>query len=83
MATHPSSDGEHAVTPREYEKEGHTAAVQQVDAASASGSSSELDLKDLPKGYYLRPYFVGTLIASGLYIGGVRRPLISPRNNRS
>jgi hypothetical protein len=73
MATKASSDGEHATTSTEYEKEGHTAAIQQVDASSAS-STSDIDLKDLPKGYYLRPYFIGTLIASGLSVGGVRSP---------
>jgi len=68
MATKLSSDGENGV-PTEYEKESHIAVLQQVEAA-------EIDAKDLPKGYFLKPYFVGTLLASGLSMSGVQyRPL--------
>jgi hypothetical protein len=66
MATKSSSDGENAV-PVEYEKEGPTSvATQQIEAA-------DIDAKDLPKGYFLKPYFVGTLLASGLSVSGVYR----------
>lgn len=66
MGTDSTGDGEHAVTPTASEKEVHTAVVQQDEAAS------DIDAKDLPKGYFLRPYFIGTLIASGLSVSGVR-----------
>jgi hypothetical protein len=71
MGTNSSTYGEHAATPPASEKEAHTADVLQVDAAS------DIDAKDLPKGYFLRPYFIGTLIASGLSVSGVRSLLAS------
>jgi hypothetical protein len=71
--TKSSSEGENAV-PAEYEKDGHTSvAAQPVEVAS-------IDAKDLPKGYFLKPYFLGTLLASGLSVSGVhlhRRPFSS------
>jgi hypothetical protein len=66
MATNSSSDGEHAVTSTEHEKQGHLPVVQQVEAAF------DIDAHDLPKGYFLRPFFLGTLIASGLSVSAVR-----------
>jgi hypothetical protein len=76
MATN-SSDGGHAVptTKSDDEKEGPSPIVQQVDAASAS--ASDIDADDLPKGYFTRPAFLGTMVAAGLALAGVSIPLLS------
>lgn len=46
----------------------HTSDVLPVDGAS------DIDAKDQPDGYFLRPFFLGTLLASGLSVSGVHRP---------
>jgi hypothetical protein len=65
MATNSSSDGEHAVAPIEHDEKAHSHAVQQVDAAL------DVDYNELPRGYFLRPFFLGTLLASGLSVSAV------------
>lgn len=61
MATDSSRYGEAVST--EDEKERH---VPQVTGSSVDGF-------DLPKGYFLRPFFLGTLLASGLSVSAVRK----------
>jgi len=75
MATNSSSDGEHAgpTTEHDHEKEGQSPIVQQVDAAS----TSDIDADNLPKGYFTRPYFLGTMVAAGLALAGVSNPFHS------
>jgi hypothetical protein len=67
MATHSSSDGEHVVTSTEHDEKTLSPEVQQVEAAF------DIDANDLPKGYFLRPFFLGTLLASGLSVSAVRK----------
>jgi hypothetical protein len=65
-----TSDGEHAVTTTEHEKEGHSPIVQQVGAEAAF----DIDAHDLPKGYFRSPSFLGTMLAVGLAFTGVSTP---------
>lgn len=43
-------------------------AITHVETTAAF----DIDSQDLPKGYFLRPFFIGTLIASGLSVSAVR-----------
>jgi hypothetical protein len=65
MATNSSSDRDRAVTPTKHEEQGHSPVVQQIEAAF------DINAHDLPKGYFLRPFFLGTLLASGLSVSAV------------
>ncbi len=68
-----TSDGEHAVTPTDHEKDGHSPVVQQVEAEAAF----DIDAHDLPKGYFLSPSFLGSMLAVGLALTGVNKPPLS------
>jgi len=63
-----TSDAEHVSTPTDPEKEGHAPVVEQV----AADGSFDIDAHDLPKGYFLSPSFIGTMLAVGLAFVGVR-----------
>jgi len=63
-----TSDAEHVSTPIDPEKEGHSPVVEQV----VGDGTSEIDAHDLPKGYFLSPSFIGTMLAVGLAFVGVR-----------
>jgi len=75
MATNSSSDGEHAIPTRERDEKTHSQEVHPVEAAF------EIDAHDLPKGYFLRPFFLGTLLASGLSVSAVCS--LFPRSQQS
>jgi hypothetical protein len=64
-----SSHGGHAMTTtdRDHEKEGPSPIVQHLNDAS----TSDIDADDLPKGYFTRPAFIGTMVAAGLALAGV------------
>jgi hypothetical protein len=67
MSHHPSSDSDVATTNIQHDekiREPKTS-VRHVEAAF------DIDSEDLPKGYFLRPFFIGTLIASGLSVSAV------------
>lgn len=55
-----SSDGDPVVTTTDSEKAVPSPVVSQVEG------NFGIDSHDLPKGYFLRPYFLGTLVACGL-----------------
>ncbi|KAE9371756.1 fungal trichothecene efflux pump [Stipitochalara longipes BDJ] len=62
-----TSDAEQIATPIDHEKEGHSPVVQQV----AGEGTFDIDAHDLPKGYFLSPSFIGTMLAVGLaFVGG-------------
>ena len=54
------------MTAIEDEKGTSTPAIDQAE------DGFDIDSEDLPKGYFLRPYFLGTLLASGLSMSAVR-----------
>jgi hypothetical protein len=60
MSPNSSNNSDEAVTST-----GDKAIADHVEA------SFDIDRQDLPKGYFLRPFFVGTLIASGLSVSAV------------
>jgi hypothetical protein len=63
MSPKSSSDGNVDLTSTTQEKDaGPQHSVRNVDTVF------NIDSGDLPKGYFLRPFFIGTLIASGLSI---------------
>ena len=64
MSHNATSDGE-AVAP--------TALPEKIspDPVVADVKTFDIDSQDLPKGYYLSPLFIGTLIASGLSVMAV------------
>lgn len=66
-----TSNTEHVATPTDHEKEGRSPVVQQVAAEPAF----DIDAHDLPKGYFLSPSFIGTMLAVGLAFVGVSDPL--------
>ena len=70
-----SSGGGHAMptTDSDHEKEGPSPIVQHLNDAS----TSDIDADDLPKGYFTRPYFLGTMVAAGLALAGVSNPFHS------
>lgn len=43
----------------------------EVSHISHVEGAFNVDSQDLPKGYFLRPFFIGTLIASGLSVSAV------------
>jgi hypothetical protein len=45
--------------------------LQDLVVADVAGFDHDIDSRDLPKGYYGSPLFVGTLIASGLSVMAV------------
>jgi len=65
MATNSSSDGELATPTREHDEKTRSPEVHTVEAAF------DIDANDLPNGYFLRPFFLGTLLASGLSVSAV------------
>jgi hypothetical protein len=72
----PGSDGEHAVanpTEHSIEKEDHSPTVHPVDETA----SFDIDAHDLPEGYFRKPAFLGTMLAVGLAMSGVRDPFLS------
>jgi len=70
MATNSSDDGHVMPTAEsDHEKVAPSPIVQQVDAASST--ASDIDADDLPKGYFTRPAFIGTMVAAGLALAGV------------
>lgn len=76
MATTASgSDGEHPVSTtaghHDIEKEGHSFVVKSIDGVP---QVVEINSKDLPKGYFLRLNFIGTMAAAGLALAGVSAP---------
>jgi MFS family permease len=62
-----NSDAEHVATPTDPEKETQSHVVQQLGAEG----TFDIDAHDLPKGYFLSPSFIGTMLAVGLaFVGG-------------
>jgi len=50
---------------KELEKGGQNPVVKEVT------TPLDIESQNLPKGYFLKPYFLGTLIASGLSMSAV------------
>jgi hypothetical protein len=67
-----NSDAEHVATPTDPEKETQSHVVQQLGAEG----TFDIDAQDLPKGYFLSPSFIGTMLAVGLAFVGVRNPVL-------
>jgi hypothetical protein len=66
MSTQSSNEIKNNMTAIEEEKGTSTPAIDQAEDVP------DIDSEDLPKGYFLRPYFLGTLLASGLSMSAVR-----------
>ena len=66
MSTQSSNEIKNKMTAIEEEKGTSTPAIDQAEDVF------DIDSEDLPKGYFLRPYFLGTLLASGLSMSAVR-----------
>jgi DNA primase catalytic subunit len=66
MSTQSSNEIKNNMTAIEEEKGTSTPAIDQAEDVF------DIDSEDLPKGYFLRPYFLGTLLASGLSMSAVR-----------
>ena len=67
MSHHQSSDGDGATTDIQRDEKHHepNTSVRHVEA------TFDIDSEDLPKGYFLRPRFIGTLLASGFSVSAV------------
>ena len=53
----------------------HSLGVKKQDVDETSSSENPVfsaDMDSLPPGYFTSPFFLGTMVASGLAIGGVR-----------
>ena len=70
MAPNSGSDREAQVAAIEQEKGRESPVVNNREVEAVF----DIDSQDLPSGYYLRRFFLGTLIASGLSMSAVSTP---------
>ena len=68
MSTQSGNEIKKNMTVVEEEKGTSTPAINPAEDVF------DINSGDLPKGYFLRPYFLGTLLASGLSVSAVRIP---------
>ena len=73
MANTSGSNSEHIVSitaeHHDLEKKVHSPIIKPVEMPPF-----DIDSHDLPKGYFLTPNFIGTMVAAGLALAGVSTP---------